>query len=614
MTRVFISYSRRDKLVADYLATELRNRGAEVFIDYQQLLGGENFIGRLGREIEACDHLVLIISPRSVVSKWVQAEIAWALNCDKRVVPLILEPASMVDFFFLVNVERVDFTRWSLDGEVGEAVLKLARALNLPEQPYFNLPAQTLPGQMPDEDEDENGSDHAVTFARSELSEIFLTAAEIASRDPERAIFLYRQVLKIDPDYGRGQVHSFVEREEARLKPLRLANMLQQAELAMKRSDWKQAEHIGRDMLALDASNADAQWVISICEKNSQCEPVYEHAVIAAQRGRWGAVATLLNDVKTTCPDYGDPAGLSRIRLEAVDWVRERATLKGHNASVNAVAFAPDGKRLASASADATIILWEVATQRPLLTLHGHSGAVNAITFSHDGQWLASGSDDRTIQFWEVMSGKQVTAIRNGHSHAINTIAFSPNDKLLASGSGDKTVRLWDLTTFKEVLTLPGYASWVFALAFSPDGSLLASGSGDPCVKIWDTRSWQEYATLTRHSSLVQTVCFMPDGKRLASGAWDNWIKLWELESGEEIGTFAGHLSSVLALDFSPDGTLLASGSDDHSVRLWNSETGAAVNSLNSHSSAVTSVRFSPDGGWLASASQDMTVKLWSFG
>jgi hypothetical protein len=105
MTRIFISYSRQDKTIADYIAAELRVREADVFIDYQKLVGGENFIGRLGREIEACDYLLLLLSPRSVSSKWVQAEVAWALKNNKPIVPVLLEPASMTDFFFLSNVE-----------------------------------------------------------------------------------------------------------------------------------------------------------------------------------------------------------------------------------------------------------------------------------------------------------------------------------------------------------------------------------------------------------------------------------------------------------------------------------------------------------------------------
>ena len=129
MTRLFISYSRRDKAIADYIGAELRNRGADVFIDYQKLIAGENFIGRLGREIETRDFFVLLLSPRSVASKWVQAEAAWALRCERPIIPVVLEPVSMTNFFFLATAEYVDFARWSVDGKVGEAVRKLAAAL-----------------------------------------------------------------------------------------------------------------------------------------------------------------------------------------------------------------------------------------------------------------------------------------------------------------------------------------------------------------------------------------------------------------------------------------------------------------------------------------------------
>jgi hypothetical protein len=140
MTRIFISYSRRDRAVADYIGAELRNRGAEVFIDYQKLTGGENFVGRLGREIEASDYFVLLLSPRSVASRWVRDETGWALHCDKPIIPVMLEPASMSDFFFLTNVEQVDFKRWSVDGKVDGAVRKLAASLGLPAEPTHAEP------------------------------------------------------------------------------------------------------------------------------------------------------------------------------------------------------------------------------------------------------------------------------------------------------------------------------------------------------------------------------------------------------------------------------------------------------------------------------------------
>ena len=133
MISVFISYSRHDKAFTEYLGAELRSRSAEVFIDYQRLKAG-NFVQQLGQEIENCDKFVLVISPRSVESPWVQAEVGWALSKQKIIVPLVLEDANLVNVFPVASLESVDFRRWSVDGNVSTAIRRLAQLLELPAE------------------------------------------------------------------------------------------------------------------------------------------------------------------------------------------------------------------------------------------------------------------------------------------------------------------------------------------------------------------------------------------------------------------------------------------------------------------------------------------------
>jgi WD40 repeat protein len=83
-----------------------------------------------------------------------------------------------------------------------------------------------------------------------------------------------------------------------------------------------------------------------------------------------------------------------------------RDTLKGHSASVNSVAYSPDGKTVASGGGDGTIKLWETATGKEHATLQGHTHYATSVAYGPDGKTLASGSDDKTIKLWDVATGK----------------------------------------------------------------------------------------------------------------------------------------------------------------------------------------------------------------
>ncbi|MCC7447377.1 MAG: toll/interleukin-1 receptor domain-containing protein [Anaerolineae bacterium] len=247
MARVFISYSRRDKPAAEFMATALRRRGADVFIDYQKLVAGENFIGRLGHEIQACDSFVLLLSPPAVASKWVQAEAAWALHCDKPIIPVEFEPASLTTFFFLINKEKIDFTHWSVDRQVADAIHKLTQALGLPESATrVELPPQVLlvnPSIEAQADNPDDGNDPAFTV--DDLADLYSNALEVTDADPEQAIFLYQRILDVDPNYRQGQVRELMQAEEVRLKPQRLERMKVQAEIAAQQGEWRQAAYNG---------------------------------------------------------------------------------------------------------------------------------------------------------------------------------------------------------------------------------------------------------------------------------------------------------------------------------------------------------------------------------
>ncbi|KAF2189253.1 WD40 repeat-like protein [Zopfia rhizophila CBS 207.26] len=245
-----------------------------------------------------------------------------------------------------------------------------------------------------------------------------------------------------------------------------------------------------------------------------------------------------------------------------------------------------------------------------LQTLEGHSSWVRSVAFSHDSTRLASASYDNTVKIWDASSGDCLQTLE-GHSSSVNSVAFSHDSTRLASASYDNTVKIWDTSSGDCLQTLEGHSSWVSSVAFSHDSTRLASASSDNTVKIWDTSSGDCLQTLEGHSSWVSSVVFSHDSTRLASASYDMTVKIWDASSGDCLQTLEGHSNWVRSVAFSHNSTRLASASSDITVKIWDASSGDCLQTLEGHSDWVRSVAFSHDSTRLASASSDNTVKIW---
>jgi WD40 repeat protein len=302
-------------------------------------------------------------------------------------------------------------------------------------------------------------------------------------------------------------------------------------------------------------------------------------------------------------------------------WDAVSGTLRGeplavHSDVMSAVAFSPDGQLLASASFDSTVALTDVRSgESRAEPLSGHGDAVTSVAFSPDGRSIATASDDRTVRLWDVASGRPLGQPLTGHGDAVNQVAFSPDGSLVASASNDGTIRLWDVGTGDQHgAALSGHGEGVRGVAFSPDGSLLASGSFDATVRLWDVAIGQPHgAPLTGHSAGVRAVAFSPDGRLVASGSTDSTTRLWDVATGRPHGQpLAGHTHEVDSVAFSPDGRQMATAAWDDTARIWQlEETHTVSRALIGSEDAVFAVAFSPDGRSLVTGGADDVIRTW---
>jgi WD40 repeat protein len=179
------------------------------------------------------------------------------------------------------------------------------------------------------------------------------------------------------------------------------------------------------------------------------------------------------------------------------------------------LAFSPDGRRLAANDCglvevvgqcvEGAIQLWELPSGRALDELVGHTAFVWNIAFSPDGETLASASADNTIILWDLQSGQPIGQRLTNHGGPVRRLTFSPHGSLLASSGFDNLVFLWDVATGQALGgPLAVHPNNVLGLTFSPDGKTLASADQDGSIVLSDIdfSSWRERACRVANRNL----------------------------------------------------------------------------------------------------------------
>jgi WD40 repeat protein len=320
---------------------------------------------------------------------------------------------------------------------------------------------------------------------------------------------------------------------------------------------------------------------------------------------------------------------LDAIRLWDVATGKTVSTFHGGLASVFAIAFSPDGRQLAAAllkeggvASANEIKIWDLATGRDLVTFSGGVGGTFALALTPDGKRLAStGYYHRDVILWDAPSGRELLTLRIDDRNNLggpggdSRLAFSPDGTRLAL-AGLNGLSIWEAPPATEALTLHTQVA-VWGLAYSPDGRYLATADNHDAVSLRDSTTGRILLTLPEVDASLDTalidVRFSPDGQRLAAAIAtksSGTVTVWNSSSGRVEGRLDGHSAHVINVAFSPDGRRLATASHDKTVKVWDAITLKPILTVAGYADRVNSVAFSPEGRRIASACRDGTLKL----
>ena len=256
-------------------------------------------------------------------------------------------------------------------------------------------------------------------------------------------------------------------------------------------------------------------------------------------------------------------------------------TLKGHEDTVECIAYSPDGKHIATGSDDNTTRIWDAATGRELLKFKRDGIGGNSVAFSPDSKHIILADTKKEIgstvirgyTVWDIATRKKASYLKGGDWD----VAYSPDGKRIYTGGA-----VWNAATGHRMLTLKGDASG--SAAFSPDGKhIITDGT------VWDAVTGQRTLTLRGLKEGINSVAFSPDGKRIVTGtgSWgllrtnaENAVKIWDAMSGRELLSIKGYTKAVRCVAFSPDGKRIATNGDDNLAKVWDATTGHELLSL----------------------------------
>ena len=555
---VFLSYSRKDSDFARRLGEALAARDKEVWADWEDIPATAEWRGEIASGIDAADSFAFVISPDSLRSEECGKELAHALEHGKRIVPLLYRDANGLAVPPELSSRNWIFFR--AEDDFHDAVDTFVEAL-------------------------ETDLDWVRAHTR-----LLVRAREWELRNHDKSLLLRGSDLR-EAEHRLASVSPQAEPQPTQLQ--------REYTLASRRAQSRrQRITIAAVGIALAVTVVLA--VLAWIQRNDAIDNAHtarSRELATAAAGQLETNPELSVLLARQAVDQKRTAEAENVLRRALSLSNVIATTVPHGGWVAGVSFSRDGRRLLTASRDATARISDAATGRRLVTFRGHKNWVPSAVFSPDEQRVLTASSDGTARIWDAGTGKQLLVL-SGHRGRVTRAEFSRDGARVVTCGLDHTARIWDAQTGEQLVVLRGHRKWVTRALFDASGTRVATASDDGTARIWDATTGEQLQLFDGGGGFVLALALSPDGARLATGSTNGTARLWRVSGGPPI-ELQGHVPGkvITYAAFSPDGARLATASSDTTARVWDGRTGTFLFELRGHTDAVTSVTFSRRDG-----------------
>lgn len=607
MTKIFVSYSRKDSVTARKLIQELRSIDLDVWVDWEDIPPAVGWLEQIFQGIEESDAFIFLVSPDSTASEVCKVEIEHARKNHKRIIPILVRDVDSKTAVPTIRELNWIYLREQDDFQTGLGKIKIAITLDIEwVEEHRRLQVRAL--------EWDRKKDNSLLLRGNDLKSARKMLATAEKNDPKPSNL---QLIYID----------FSVRDEQRKTNLWLtgavvliimlflfvAALYQRRQAVASEAIAQEQRVLAQENEKLAVNNAQLAESNRVVAEAAKADAEANQVIAEAQRS---AAQAQIFQSKTGGLYISTLLALDSWRRapskEAEEILRNNISLlpipvnhSNQNDVISALEISPDGSSFLSASLDQTVCVWTIKTGEKQFCVQS-AGAVDDATFSPDGKLIATGDATGQVLILNALTGE--TQDTFNYKVPIWNVNISPDGTELAVARDDGRITFINLVSRKFEFELLSNGS-LYATAFSPDGNWMAAGSNIGTVVLWNLTDGRVVNGVS-HKGEVFDIAFSPDSKKLVSGGMDSIASVIQVATGQELFRVSSE-DWVEDVTFSPDGSTFVTASDDHRIRVWDSVTGKERVRMLLDSFAIE-VQVSPNGQWIAATGYDETVRVWN--